>query len=135
MYSAEVEIKIPFHDVDPMQKVWHGHYVKYLELARCELLESFNYSYQEMQVSGYSWPIVDMRVKYMRPLVFDQKILVQASLVEWEYRIKIAYEIRDLKTQDKLSKAHTTHMAINLETGETCLESPMILSEKLGLKQ
>ena len=25
---------MPFHDVDALHVVWHGHYYKYLELAR-----------------------------------------------------------------------------------------------------
>ena len=36
-----VEIEIPFHDVDMMEVAWHGHYVKYFEIARCALLDQF----------------------------------------------------------------------------------------------
>ena len=32
--SASVEIQIPFHDIDIMGIAWHGHYAKYLEIAR-----------------------------------------------------------------------------------------------------
>ena len=63
--TANVIIDVPFFDVDAMQVVWHGHYVKYLEVARCELLRSFNYDYNEMSESGYMWPIVDMSIKYV----------------------------------------------------------------------
>ena len=37
LYSSEIEIKIPFYDLDPMNIVWHGNYIKYLEQARCKL--------------------------------------------------------------------------------------------------
>ncbi len=33
-WTAEVTFDIPFHDVDLMGIVWHGHYAKYLEVAR-----------------------------------------------------------------------------------------------------
>lgn len=39
MHTAEVEMTVPFHDVDMMEVAWHGHYVKYFELARCALLD------------------------------------------------------------------------------------------------
>ena len=39
-----VEIEIPFHDVDMMEVAWHGHYVKYFEIARCALLDQFDYN-------------------------------------------------------------------------------------------
>ncbi|MGS0467376.1 hypothetical protein ACU8V3_09605 [Cobetia marina] len=38
MPSATVEMEVPFHDVDMMEVAWHGHYVRYLEIARCKLL-------------------------------------------------------------------------------------------------
>ena len=39
MISHSIEVEIPFHDVDMMAVAWHGHYVRYIELARCALLE------------------------------------------------------------------------------------------------
>ena len=42
---ADVIIEVPFHDVDTMHVVWHGHYLKYFEVARCKLLDQFNYNY------------------------------------------------------------------------------------------
>ena len=36
--QVEVELEVPFHDVDMLQLVWHGHYYKYFELARTQLL-------------------------------------------------------------------------------------------------
>ena len=37
--EASVRLKVPFHDVDTMQVVWHGHYLKYFEQARQVLAE------------------------------------------------------------------------------------------------
>jgi acyl-CoA thioester hydrolase len=63
MISAEIAVVAQFYDLDPMKVVWHGNYARYLEQARCALLEKLGYSYQEMEQSGYVWPIVDLRVK------------------------------------------------------------------------
>ena len=38
--ECSIELEIPFHDVDTLGVVWHGHYYKYLELARTQLLRS-----------------------------------------------------------------------------------------------
>lgn len=127
MIVVRTEIIVPFHDVDSMNIAWHGHYVKYLEVARCELLELIGYSYQAMAKSGYTWPVVDMRIKYVKPLVFNQRIAVEATLVEWENRLKINYVIWDVEQKNKLTKAHTTQMAIDMKTGESCFESPVEL--------
>ncbi len=65
--AASVDVEVPFHDVDAMNVAWHGHYVKYFEIARCALLRRFDYDYPQMQASGYLWPIVDCHLKYIRP--------------------------------------------------------------------
>ncbi|HLN23266.1 MAG TPA: acyl-CoA thioesterase [Patescibacteria group bacterium] len=131
MISAEVVIKAQFYDLDPMNVVWHGNYPRYLEQARCEVLDKIGYNYPQMQASGYLWPIVDMRLKYVRPVRFGQDIVVAATIVEVEHRLKIDYRIRDLVTGEVLTKAHTVQVAVKADTGEMCLESPPDLTDKL----
>lgn len=133
-HSVTTEFSIPFHDVDPMNIVWHGRYVKYLEVTRCHLLESFDYSYTKMFESGYSWPVVDMRIKYVKPVKFEQKIRVIATVKEWEFRLKITYLIEDVITGQKLTKGYTVQVAVDLDSGEMCGQSPDILLQKLGIE-
>lgn len=131
---AEVEHTVQFFDLDPMEIVWHGNYIKYIEIARCALLDKINYNYPAMRASGYAWPIVDMRMKYVRPAVFGQKLIIRAEIVEWESRLKIEYEIRDARSQECLNKSYTIQVAVNINNGEMCYESPKILFEKLGIQ-
>ena len=70
----EIEIRPAFYDLDPMAVVWHGNYVRYFELARTALMERLGYGYEAMRESGYFWPVVDMRVKYMRPATLNQPL-------------------------------------------------------------
>lgn len=130
---SSVEIEVPFHDVDPVGIVWHGHYAKYLEIARCRLLESFDYNYPQMLESGYAWPIIDMRLRYARPARFRQRLRVTATLAEWEYRLKIDYLVADAATGERLSRGYTVQVAVDLATGEMCLPSPPVLAQRLGL--
>ncbi len=131
--TCDIEIEVPFHDVDMMEVVWHGHYVKYLEVARCALLERFDYNYTQMRASGYAWPIIDMQLRYVKGARFGQTIRIRASLVEWENRLKINYLITDAQTGERLTRAYTIQVAVNIETREMCLASPRILFDKLGL--
>jgi acyl-CoA thioester hydrolase len=129
--SAAVNVEVPFHDVDAMNVVWHGHYAKYFELARCALLRRFDYDYPQMLASGYLWPIVDCRLKYVRPVVYGQQLLVEATLLEYENRIKIGYEIRDAATGERLTKGSTIQVAINAATRELQFVSPPIILSNL----
>ncbi|MEJ7807305.1 MAG: thioesterase family protein [Telluria sp.] len=130
---AQVDIDVQFYDLDPMDVVWHGNYVKYLEVARCALLERIGYNYTQMRQSGYSWPVIEMKLRYIGPAVFGQKLRLRAELVEHEHRLKIAYLISDAATGKCLNRASTTQVAVNIATGDMCLVSPTILFEKLGV--
>ena len=63
-FTAEVELTIPFHDVDMMGVAWHGNYFRYFEVAREALLNQFNYGYRQMKRQAMSGRLVDTRVKY-----------------------------------------------------------------------
>ena len=129
--SAEVVIEVPFEDGDPMGVTWHGNYLSYLERARCRLLEKIDYSYRTMIESGYSWPIVDTRVKFARPTVFQQRIRVVARLEEYENRLKIGYEITDAESGVRVTKGYTIQVAVDIATEELCFVSPDVLIEKI----
>ncbi len=131
--SHEIELRPAFYDLDPMDIVWHGHYVKYLELARCALLERFDYGYPQMRASGYAWPVVDMRLKYVRSAGFGQRILARAQVTEWENRLRIDYLLRDAGSGERLTKAHTVQVAVDLTTGEMQYVCPPVLRERFGL--
>ena len=134
MVSTAVELEIPFHDVDVMRIAWHGHYAKYLEIARCALLEQIDYNVPQMEASGYAWPVIDMRIRYAQPLRFQQKIRVEARLTEWENRLKIGYLIKDAASGKRLTKAYTVQVAVAIESGEMLYASPTVLLQKLGLE-
>ncbi|HYP32056.1 MAG TPA: acyl-CoA thioesterase [Burkholderiaceae bacterium] len=131
--SCEIEVVPPFFDIDSMDIVWHGHYVKYLELARCALLDKFDYGYVRMRESGYGWPIVDLRLKYVRPATFNQPLIVRAEIVEWENRLKMAYVIRDAKTGAKVNTATSIQVAVDMKTREMQYVCPRVLWERLGV--
>ena len=116
--TGEITLAPAFHDCDPMNVVWHGHYFKYFEIARCALLQRYHYDYPQMLESGYMWPVVDARVKYIRPLLFNQPLRVVARIVEWENRLKIEYEILDAQSGRVLTRAHTIQVAVDAASNE-----------------
>lgn len=129
--ESRFEFSVPFFDVDSMNIVWHGHYVKYFELARCQLLELFDFGYVEMSKSDFSWPVVDVRVKYVKPLVFEQKVVVVAQLVEFENRLKFNYEVLDAASGVVHTKGFSIQVAVARDSGELCFVSPDVLLDRL----
>ncbi|TCM63215.1 acyl-CoA thioester hydrolase [Acinetobacter calcoaceticus] len=129
---ADVIIDVPFHDVDSMDVVWHGHYLKYFEIARCALLDQFQYNYVDMKQSGYAWPVIESYVRYAHGIVFQQQIRVRASLKEWENRLKIEYQIFDAQSGKRLTKGFSSQVAVDMLSREMCFQSPKVLMDRLN---
>ena len=102
---AEITLEVPFHDVDAMGVAWHGHYLKYLELARTEMMRKIGLDFQQMKDSGHLWPVVGCQLKYVEALHYGQKVKVRAWVLEYESRLKVAYLITDVATGRRLTKA------------------------------
>jgi acyl-CoA thioester hydrolase len=58
------EFQVPFYDLDGIQMVWHGNYVKYMEDAREKFGAKYGFEYLHIFNSGYLAPVVDMHIKY-----------------------------------------------------------------------
>ena len=127
--QAQVELTVPFFDVDMLEVVWHGHYVKYFEEARCALLDKLGHNYRHMREAGYAWPVIDLQLRYIRGAQFGQKIIVRADLVEWENRLKIHYLITDATTGERMTRGSSVQVAVEIATREMLLASPRVFVE------
>jgi acyl-CoA thioester hydrolase len=133
--TTEINIEIPFFDVDLMGVAWHGHYVKYFEVARGALMDKFSYGYAEMKKSGYSWPVVELKLRYVHPARLGQKITIRAMLREFELRLAVDYLITDTETGARLSKGHTIQVPVDMKTQEMVFGTPPVLYRKLGIQK
>jgi acyl-CoA thioester hydrolase len=131
IFSTELAMVVPFHDVDSMGITWHGNYLRYFEVARCKLLDELGYNYRQMMHSGYAWPIVDTQLKYVKSSTFDQHLIVHAAIVEWENRLRINYQIRDAETGQRITKGYTIQAAVEIETEELCFVTPPVFRQKI----
>ncbi len=122
--SADTIIEVPFFDLDPMNIVWHGNYIKYTEISRCTLLDKISYSYDEMKADGFMYPVAKMDMKFIKPATFGQKLIITASLEEFEPSLKIKYVIKNAETKETLFKASTMQICVNFITKTSIYTAP-----------
>ena len=132
MKRVAIEYEIPFFDVDAYRIVWHGNYPKYIEMSRCALLKEIGCPYSVMEENGFFFPIVDIQVKYVKPLLFEQKVVIESWLVEWENRLKINYVIKDKNSGEVYTKAKTTQFAVSVPDMITQYVTPPFLIETVN---
>ncbi len=129
----QIEVRPAFYDLDPLEVVWHGNYVKFFELARTALMDRLGYGYEAMRESGYIWPVVDMRVKFIRPAKLQQPLKVRAEITEFESRLRVEYLITDGTSGEKVTKGYTLQVAVDAKTMALQYVCPKILWDHLGV--
>lgn len=133
IFKSEITIKVSFYDNDPMGIVWHGNYIKYLEVARCDMFDKIGYNYIDMKDDGLTYPLAKMDLKFINPATFNQELKIVTTLEELEPAIVIKYVISDLKTGKKIFKAKSLQIRVNISNGQSEYLAPQRLKEKLNV--
>ena len=115
------KIQVRYGETDKMGIVYHGNYALYLEDARTEFLVEAGYPYKQMEDAGFMSPVVELHVRYGRPLQYGDTVIVRTRVVENKAsRTRYAYEIfregMDLDNDAPLATAESVHCVVDAET-------------------
>ena len=115
MKNFSIEIKVRYCETDQMGLVHHGSYINYFEEARIAWISNLGLSYSEMEKSGIILPVSKLNVSYLRPVYFDDVLVVSVELTEMPTsRLIFNYTI---KNKDVVVVTGTTVLAfLNKET-------------------
>jgi acyl-CoA thioester hydrolase len=128
--AVNIELEIPFHDVDSLGVVWHGHYYKYMELARTALLRSLDLEVQQIRDLGYRLYVIETRCRYAFPLRYAERARVAAWIKDVDNRITIAYEVYNVTAGRRAARGHTVLASTDAE-GNLLLETPDAIRRRL----
>ena len=131
--SYEVTLKVPFYDLDPMQIVWHGNYLKYFDIARSELYDHLGvdlFDYHDR--TRYIFPIIRTSVKHIRPLKRGDEFLCRATVKEARTKIVVVFEIRLVKDGTLCARGSTEQVAVREPEMEMEFSIPEEISRALG---
>ena len=127
--SLEIEGAIRFSEVDSMNVVWHGNYLKYFEDAREAFGIHFGMAYIDIYNSDYLTPIVKSEIEHKFPLKYGDKFRTKISLIKTiAAKIVYEYEIFNI-TENKLSAVGKTTQVFIDDSGELQLISPQFYEE------
>lgn len=132
LFKTEMKLTVQFYDLDPMNVVWHGNYLKYLESARCDLLKKIGYDYDNMRSDGVVYPIAKMDLKYIKPCKFNQVLFLETIVEELEPALIIKYNIFDEESGEKVFSAKSMQICVDIKTGESIYSAPEGLKQKLA---
>jgi len=121
--ATAVELEIPFHHADVLGIAWHGHYPKYLDLARTALLRARRLDVEDLRGLGFRFVVSESFLHHDSPLRYGDRVRVTAWLGEVENRLEIAYQLRNLGTGALAAEGWTVLVTTRAD-GTLCLETP-----------
>jgi acyl-CoA thioester hydrolase len=130
---CEIGLTVPFSDLDPMQVVWHGNYIKYFDQARFALFNQVGIDlYQYYLEEKYLFPVTKTTIKYVFPLKYGDAFICRAKVLEARIKIVLDFEIRLAETGKICVKGKADQVAVSMPDGEMMLEIPEKIQKAFG---
>lgn len=128
--AVSVELEVPFHDVDSLQVVWHGWYVKYMEVGRTALLRARRIDAADMRALGYRFYVTETHLRHVGPATYGDRLRVTSWFTEIENKLGISCLIDNLRTGSRCALGSSVLVTTDAD-GLLCYETPAPLRERL----
>lgn len=107
MKSHKTFVKVRYAETDQMGVVYHGNYPQYLEIARLEWLSDLGISYKNMEENGIMLPVYELKLKYIKPVTFDEELMIETRLRE-RPNVKIIFDYSVFNKKGELVTSATS---------------------------
>ena len=123
-------ITVRFSEVDSMQVVWHGEYVRYFEDGREAFGREYpGLGYLDFYANGYTAPIVDLQLQYLSPLTVNDVAIIETRYIE-TVAAKLCFEYIIRKESDGALVARGGSIQVFVDAnGEMVLNNPPFYEE------
>ncbi len=133
--SVEVELSVPFHDLDPARIVWHGNYLKYFDMARFALFKDAGIDlYKYFIEKKYAFPVIRTSTKHIAPLRHGDEFICKATVIDARIKITLDFEIRLADTGVVCTRGKGDQVAVKMPEMEMQLEIPADIGRALGIE-
>lgn len=108
------ERKINYYETDRMGVVHHSNYIRFLEEARCNWLESIGLPFATLEENGITIPVLAVNCEYKHHVTFNDVIIVEMVVKEYTgVRMTVQYRIINKNTSDIVLVGETKHCFTN----------------------
>lgn len=125
MISATVEHRVQMFECDPMRIVWNGRYFDYFEMARNALYDDvLHLDRALMEKNGVALPLVKNSARYLKPLKWNDRITITATLASHDVELVVNFVIRNGKGE-VTTKGSASQAMVDTRTGNLVLPVDM----------
>ena len=118
-------IRVRFSEVDAMQVVWHGEYVRYFEDGREAFGRRYGIGYHDLVRAGYLVPIVELNVYFKQSLQFGETATVETRYIPCDAaNIQFEYTIYRDSDQAVMATGASVQVFMDKDTRQLELNNP-----------
>ena len=123
------EQKVYYSDTDAYGVVWHGSYLRWLEMGRVELCEKMGYNLIDLEAQNIVLPVINLNVRYKFSAKLNDELIIETSIQKYN-SLSVTFEQKmiDKKTGRTCIEALVDVVAID-KNGKLYRKMPQILSD------
>ena len=129
MIQNEISFRVRYAEVDRMGYVHHGNYAAYFEMGRTELMREYGLVYKDMEDDGYIMPLIEFKVKYFMPALYDEELTLLTKLLEPK-GIRMVFEYYLYNSKKELVAEGSTPLVFVDRTSRKPIRPPKKLVEQ-----
>ncbi len=89
----QIKHRVYYNETDQMGRVYHANFLFWMEKARTEWLRVRGMSYKELEDLGIMLPVLDLSIKYINPVSYDEEVIIDVSIEEFtKLKVKFLYK-------------------------------------------
>ena len=103
-----------YSDTDAYGVVWHGSYLRWLEMGRVLLCEKAGYKLSQLEREDIVLPVAEINIKYKNSAKLEDEIVVETCVVD-QGRFYVTFQqiIKDEKSDKVYIEATVKVVAVN----------------------
>jgi acyl-CoA thioester hydrolase len=122
------EQKVYYSDTDAYAVVWHGAYLRWLEMGRVELCNMINLNITDLKNQDILLPVVNLNIKYKASAKLEDWLIIETEISEFKgFTVTFKQSIKSKTTGKTFIDAEVVVVAINND-GKLYRKMPEVLA-------
>ncbi len=122
--------KVYYSDTDAYGVVWHGAYLRWLEMGRVDWCEERGYNLIELENQNIVLPVVNLNVRYKSSARLNDDLIIETSVTKFNGLSVTFYQvIKSFDSKKVFIEAEVEVVAISKDAGKLYRRMPQILAD------
>ncbi len=105
--------KVQYYETDKMLVTHHSNYMRWMEEARVDFLDSIGWSYKKLEELGIISPVIALDGKYKKSTTFGDVVSIDVKIREFKgVKLKLVYEMTN-QDGEAVFEGHSEHCFLN----------------------